>query len=107
MRLADRPFPACLLVFVLCLWGGCSEHQDQYTPDGRLILTYWEKWTGFEAQAMQQIVDDYNQSQQKVYVKMLNVSQIDQKLLLAAAGGNPPDIAGLWSHTINIYAEKS
>lgn len=96
-----------LILWMLLGITGCQQADDTYTEDGRLVLNYWEKWSGFEAQAMQDIVDDYNRSQDNVRVKMLSVSQIDQKMLLATAGGNPPDIAGLWSHTINIYAEKN
>ncbi len=85
---------------------GCGEQQADRTPDGRVIVYYWEKWTGFEADAMRAVVDDFNASQDDVFVKMLSVSGVDQKLLLAAAGGNPPDVAGVWTHTISVFAEK-
>jgi len=73
---------------------------------GRTIVHYWEKWTGFEAEAMQAVIDDFNASQDRIEVRMLSVGLIDQKLLLAAAGGNPPDVAGLWSQNIPDFAEK-
>lgn len=82
------------------------EPAEQRSADGRIIINYWEKWTGFEADAMQAVVDDFNASQNRLFVKLLPVSQIDHKLMLATAGGNPPDVAGLWSHTVNVYAEK-
>ncbi len=92
---------ACLAL-VGCDSGGAEE----VTPDGRVIVRYWEKWTGFEAEAMRAVVDDFNASQDRIFVKMLSVSGVDQKLLLATAGGNPPDVAGLWTHTVNVFAEK-
>jgi len=55
---------------------------------------------------MQAVVDDFNRSQDRIEVRLLAVSQIDVKLLLAASGGNPPDLAGLWSHTLPDFAEK-
>jgi multiple sugar transport system substrate-binding protein len=79
---------------------------DEYTRDGRIIIDYWEKWQGFERDAMAAVVDKYNASQDKVFVRYVSQSQIDRKLLLATAGGNPPDVAGFWSHTIMAYAEK-
>ncbi|MCB2154248.1 ABC transporter substrate-binding protein [bacterium] len=79
---------------------------DDMTDDGRVKIRYWEKWTGFEKDAMEAIVDKYNASQDKVYVEFISTSQIDRKLLLATAGGNPPDIAGFWSHAMVSYAEK-
>lgn len=80
--------------------------ETTYTSDGRVVIRYWEKWTGFEKDAMQGIVDKYNASQDKVFVDFISTSQIDRKLLLATAGGNPPDVAGFWSHAVVSYAEK-
>lgn len=96
----------CVLLVSLMMLSGCGKQAAETTPDGRVIVRYWEKWTGFEADAMRAVVDDFNASQDEVFVKMLSVSGVDQKLLLATAGGNPPDVAGLWTHTVNVFAEK-
>lgn len=72
----------------------------------RLVLQYWEKWTGVEAQAMQQIVDAFNASQDRLYVRYFSMSSIDQKAMVAIAGGRPPDIVGLWNFNIPAYAES-
>jgi len=74
--------------------------------DGRVVVSYWEKWTGFEKDAMQAVVDDYNASQDRVRVELLPVSDISQKVLLATAGGAPPDIAGLYSYDVFSYARR-
>ncbi len=95
-----------LFVVVASLCAGCVRRVEEYTEDGRLVIRYWEKWTGFEGEAMQAVVDDYNAGQDRVFVEKLTVSQMDQKLMLATAGGNPPDVAGLWSAYIPDYAEK-
>lgn len=89
------------LVFV----AGCARHAAP--PDGRVHIAYWEKWTGFEGEAMRAVVDAYNASQSRVFVDLLTVSQVDQKMLLAAAGGNPPDVAGLWSNNTHVYADMN
>lgn len=104
---ASRWYHAGLGLLVLGLLVGCTRAPSDRTEDGRVIVSYWEKWTGFEGEAMQAVVDDFNASQDRIFVKKLTVSQIDQKFLLATAGGNPPDLAGLWSHSVNVYAEKS
>jgi ABC-type glycerol-3-phosphate transport system substrate-binding protein len=75
--------------------------------DQRVRIRYWEKWTGFEGEAMRRVVDAFNASQSRIFVDLLTVSQVDQKLLLAAAGGNPPDVAGLWSHNTHVYADMN
>ncbi|MFH0953405.1 MAG: ABC transporter substrate-binding protein [Verrucomicrobiota bacterium] len=91
---------------VLALAFGCTRPLSDRTPDGRLIVDYWEKWTGFEGDAMQAVVDDFNASQTNIFVQKLTVSGIDRKMLLATAGGNPPDVAGLWSFCAHAYADK-
>lgn len=96
----------CTILLLLAVAGGCAPPRETRTADGRLLVSYWEKWTGFEGEAMQTVVDDFNASQRRYEVRMLTVSQIDQKLMLAAAGGNPPDVAGLWSHSVPDFAEK-
>ncbi|HVU23253.1 MAG TPA: ABC transporter substrate-binding protein [Opitutus sp.] len=73
---------------------------------GRVVVNYWEKWAGFEADAMQAVVDDFNRSQDRIEVHLLTISPIDVKLMLAASGGNPPDLAGLWEYNIPDFAEK-
>jgi ABC-type glycerol-3-phosphate transport system substrate-binding protein len=68
-----------------------------------VVVQYWEKWTGVEQIAIQQIVDDFNNSigrEKHIYVQLLSMSNIDQKTLVATAAGVPPDVAGLWDPTI-------
>jgi len=73
---------------------------------GPVTLTYWEKWNGFEGAAVQAMVDRYNQKQSKVFVKVVTVSEIEKKLLVATAGGDPPDLSGLYSRNVAVYAER-
>lgn len=74
-------------------------------PPGRLILRYWEKWTGPEAITMQKVVDRFNASQSRIWVQRVTVSEIKDKAMLAIAGGDPPDIIGLYSYNIPAYSE--
>ncbi|MDX2114486.1 MAG: ABC transporter substrate-binding protein [Planctomycetota bacterium] len=73
---------------------------------GRLVIDYWEKWTGHEGRAMQHIVDRYNQSQDRAYVRYFAMAGIDQKSIVAIAGGNPPDIIGMGNFSVPAYAES-
>lgn len=74
--------------------------------DGRLVLDYWEKWTQNEAAAMRTVVDRFNASQSRVFVRYFSTSAIDQKALIAIAGASPPDILGLGNFSIPAYAES-
>jgi multiple sugar transport system substrate-binding protein len=72
---------------------------------GRVTVVYWEKWTGPEGIAMRKVVDDYNRSQDRIYVRYLSISGVDTKTLLATAGGDPPDVAGIWQDQLAQFAD--
>lgn len=75
------------------------------SADGRIVLDYWEKWTGHEARAMLKIVDAFNASQNRIRVRYLTTAGIDQKALISIAAGDPPDLVGLWNYNVPQYAE--
>ena len=80
---------------------------DAALPRDRVIVEYWEKWSGDEEQSMRAIVDEFNDTvgrEKKIFVRYLSTSAIDQKTLVAIAAGVPPDIAGMWDHTLVQYA---
>lgn len=102
---------ALAILLLAPLLAGCARAGIRFGPpaaaaDGRTHISYWEKWTGFEGDAMRAVVDAFNRSQDRVFVDLLTVSQVDQKMLLATAGGNPPDVAGLWARNVNSFAVK-
>ncbi len=76
-------------------------------PDHRIHVAYWEKWTGFEFDAIKRVVDAYNASQDRIQVDVLSVSDIQDKTLMAVAGGVPPDIAGLSGPVVAQYADAN
>jgi ABC-type glycerol-3-phosphate transport system substrate-binding protein len=89
-------------VFLLLpLLAGCREPDD-----GRIRIAYWEKWGGFEAEAMQKVVDAFNRSQDRVAVEYLSVSSVDRKTLVATAGGDPPDVAGVWLPNVYGFVDR-
>lgn len=74
------------------------------TP-GPVQIEYWEKWTGFEGDAMRKVVDDFNASQNRIHVNLLTVSDIANKVMLATSAGIPPDVAGLYSGNLAQYVD--
>lgn len=104
MRLRNLVTPLLILLILASIW----KSEDITTPHpqpGPVHITYWEKWTGFEADAMRDVVNYFNRSQNKIYVELLMVSGIENKTLMAAAGGNPPDVAGLYGPNVAQYAD--
>jgi multiple sugar transport system substrate-binding protein len=109
MRLASA---VCALVL---LGSGCGGSRADENGGVRHVV-YWEKWTDFEGEAMGRVVDAFNAKEREhaklepgyrpIEVEMVVVSSIEQKLLIACAGGNPPDVAGIYSTMIASYADK-
>ncbi len=73
--------------------------------NGRVAVVYWEKWTGSEADAMRKVVDDFNRSQSRIRVQYLSISGVESKTMLATAGGNPPDVAGLYLDQVVQFSD--
>jgi ABC-type glycerol-3-phosphate transport system substrate-binding protein len=84
---------------------GCSPHNE--SPDGKIHLKYWAVWSGFELATMQSMVHQFNQSQDQIVVDLLSISRIERKLLVATAGGNPPDLASLSNEFLPYFAQKN
>ncbi|MGC9258952.1 MAG: extracellular solute-binding protein [Phycisphaerae bacterium] len=81
--------------------------QQAHVPAGRVLVTYWDKWTGPEEQQMQTIVDDFNAGvgrKDRIYVEFVSMADINKKTLIATAAGVPPDVAGLWDNDIAQFA---
>lgn len=98
------PLVILLAVLTGLITTGCRPDRRD---DGRVRIVYWEKWTGAEAVAMQEVVDRFNNSQDGIFVEYLAVSQIDRKTIVATAGGDPPDVAGIWPAQIATFADNN
>lgn len=99
-------FPRLFWVAVLSLlFASCGEAPE--IPSGRTVIRYWDKWSGWEAEAMRAVVDDFNRSQDRIWVEFSSTSHINRKLMLSIGGGVPPDVAGLFGNTLAVYAENN
>lgn len=72
---------------------------------GVIEIDYWEKWTQHEGEAMQRIVDAFNASQSRIRVRYVVTNSIGQKARIAIAGGQPPDVIGLYSFDVPSFSE--
>lgn len=78
-------------------------------PRDRVLIRYWEKWTGVEALVMQRIIERFNATigaEKKIWIEYNAVSNVDQRMLVATAGGDPPDLAGLFDHAVPQFADQ-
>ena len=110
---------AVLALPAAAVWlaAGCGRAAvSQEAGTGPRKIVYWEKWTGFEGEAAEQVVKAFNvQEQQKVrtdpayrpiQVQLVSAAEIEQKLLVAIAGGTPPDVAGIETKMLYPYIDK-
>jgi len=78
-------------------------------PADRTIVRYWESWAGVEGQAIQALVDEFNRTvgcERQIHVQYVSLgSMLTERLLVACAGGDPPDMAGLFHFAVPQYAE--
>lgn len=78
-------------------------------PTDRVVVHYWEKWAGVEGDAIKALVRRFNDTVGRdacIWVEYSTVSNVDQRMLIATAGGDPPDIAGLFDYIVPQYAEQ-
>ncbi len=76
-------------------------------PLGRVVIDYWEKWTGIEGDALQTVIDEFNATHSRIWVRRTPVSEIMSKAMVAISGGDPPDVVGLFSFSVPQFAETS
>jgi ABC-type glycerol-3-phosphate transport system substrate-binding protein len=106
MRLPAGSKLARGLCLLACAAAGTAARADTVSPDGRIHVTYWDKWiSGYEGTAIETAVAAFNHSQDRITVDYYITSQIDRKTIIATAGGDPPDIAGLWAQNLSTFAD--
>jgi len=97
-----KPMPLGVGIFLIALGAAFAN-----PPDGKIHLSYWEKWSGSEENAMQRVVDQFNHSQDHIVVDFLSVGAVERKTLLATAGGDPPDISGIYLGNVCSFADRN
>jgi multiple sugar transport system substrate-binding protein len=110
MRSSSSQFAlACLIAFVCSAcstWVGCgrmpasSDAEDRSSGDVEATsrppreVLFWHFWGGEDQQVVDRIVERFNSSQNEFRVRAVAMpgNNIDLKLFLAIAGGDPPDL---------------
>ena len=78
-------------------------------PPARTVIRYWDKWTGVEGAALQRVVDRFNATEgarRNLWVDYNALGDVDKRMLIATAGGDPPDLAGLYDRFVPQYADQ-
>jgi multiple sugar transport system substrate-binding protein len=89
---------ACaLLLFVLWPATASSDEERRAVREGRTVILYWDRHSGHEHAARRALIDEFNRSQNEVYVRAVPIgfNALTEKALTSIAGGAPPDIMSL------------
>lgn len=100
-------FASAALILSGCAGGG-SGGGGENDPDAKVTLSFWNGFTGPDGPALQQVVDDFNASQDRVTVET-NIMPWDtlyQKVLTAAAGNDGPDIVAMSASRMPQYIDE-
>jgi ABC-type glycerol-3-phosphate transport system substrate-binding protein len=102
-----KQLTAILLVLGAAFVLAMPQKRGEPIPTDRVVIRYWEKWTGREADQMKEIVDAFNDTvgrEKGIYCQYISMSAVDQKTLVATAAGVPPDVAGVWGDQLAQFA---
>lgn len=94
-----------LAVVVGVAWFAMPAPVARQFPE-RIPVRFWHQWTGERQPLIEAIVAEFNRSQTTYELLSLSVpgTVSDQKLMLAIAGGDPPDVMTQWSPTVGTWA---
>jgi len=64
------------------------------TPPGRTEVVFWHFWGGDDRAVVQDVVERFNESQEKFFVREVAMpgNNLQSKLFLSTTGGDPPDL---------------
>lgn len=84
--------------------GGGTETNE----DGRIVLDFWNGFTGPDGPALEQVIEDFNASQDRIEVKpnIMPWDTLYQKALTAVAGNDGPDIVAMSASRLPQFADE-
>ncbi|ABO65786.1 Sugar transporter sugar binding protein [Geobacillus thermodenitrificans NG80-2] len=90
-----------LIVFLLAACSG-NKSSNTKVPEGRTEIVMWNLFGGGDAEYMQEIVDAFNESQDKYFITNVfqEYEEYYTKLLTSIASGKGPDLAIAHSYVI-------
>lgn len=94
-----KKITAFSLVFALLFcWHIAAQAQE---PE---VVKVWHLWTGAMADAMDELADDFNASQDRYRVETLSVPDF-QKITVAISSGDGPDLTDSWNSYVTQFAD--
>jgi multiple sugar transport system substrate-binding protein len=81
-----------------------TETKEPAAPKEKTVVNFWYLWGGVEGEYVEQLIAEYNASQDLYEVKGLSVPDV-QKIVVAISSGDGPDVTDNFSNNTASYAE--
>lgn len=72
-----------------------ADPEWEAVQQGRTVITYWNRAQGHEFDMHKELVDEFNKSQDRIYVHSISIGWRIEKLLTAISSGAPPDVCSM------------
>ncbi len=96
------------VLIALVLIGGCGKRQGE---EAVIEVTFWHGMGGPLGRVLKQLVDEFNESQNEIFVNSISMGQytaLSQKIMAAVAAGKPPVMAQAYENwTIELILSRS
>ncbi len=91
----------------ILLLGLLAASCGQVAREGPVEIRYWTGWTGHELDVQRSLIREFNRTHPHIRVKILCVAGSYQKVPIAIAGGDTPDVcSAVWSDQLYGYASR-
>src|SRR3546814_1508880 len=107
LSVATGTLATAALALAGCAGQGSGGGADT-NADGKIVLDFWNGFTGPDGPALEQVIADFNASQDKIEVKA-NIMPWDilyQKVLTSVASNDGPDIIAMSASRMPQFADE-
>lgn len=94
------------ILFVLWPRMAVNPEEQAAVAEGRTIINYWDRSQGHEFEMRSQLIDEFNHSQNKIYVRALSIGWRIEKLLTAITSGSPPDVCSVENNAFSTLVAQ-
>jgi multiple sugar transport system substrate-binding protein len=105
---ATTLFAASLFAVTACTGQGVSDNSGTGDSNADVTLTFWNSLNGPDKPAVEQVIKDFNDSQDKITVEnnAMPSDVLYQKVLTAVTSSDGPDVIGMHVGRIPQFAQK-
>lgn len=97
-----------LLVILLLSTAGCTTSEHAPISDQRTEVIFWHFWGGKDSEVVDHIVQQFNDTNDQYVVRAVAMpgNNLQAKLFLAVAGGDPPDLVNQDDPVLADWAQR-